>query len=289
MNYGIYYAYWQKNWDADFKKDIDNVAKLGFDILELGCIPLEGCSNAFLDELAAAAKDKGLKMTAGYGPRAEHNLASSDPAIIAGAKKYYLDMFQKLHRLGVTSLGGGLNSYWPVDYAKPVDKAGDWATSVKNMREVGKMAQEYDINLCIECLNRFEGYLTNTAKEGVRFCEDVGLPYVKVLMDTFHMNIEEDSFTEALVTAGARMGRLHVGEPNRKVPGKGRMPWHEIGQALRQIGYTGDVVLEPFVIPGGDVARDIKIWRDIEPATDFDSLNRNAKSALDFLRFCFEG
>ena len=57
------------------------------------------------------------------------------------------------------------------------------------------------------------------------------------MLDTFHMNIEEDSLGEAIRTAGPLLGHFHTGENNRRVPGKGRLPWHEIGTALREIGY----------------------------------------------------
>ena len=67
------------------------------------------------------------------------------------------------------------------------------------------------------------------------------------------MNIEEDSFSAAIRTAGPLLGHFHTGEANRRVPGKGRLPWHEIGTALREIGYDGTVVMEPFVKSGGGV------------------------------------
>ena len=60
-------------------------------------------------------------MTAGYGPASEHDL-SSDKATVENAKQFYRTLFPRLKRLGIDSRGDGLNSYWPVDYSKPVDK-----------------------------------------------------------------------------------------------------------------------------------------------------------------------
>lgn len=134
-------------------------------------------------------------------------------------------------------------------------------------------------------MNRFEGYLLNTAAEGVAFCEEVGLPNVKLLLDTFHMNIEEDSFYDAIVTAGARLRRLHTGETNRKVPGKGRIPWREIGDALAKIGFDGDVVMEPFVKQGGTIGSEIKVWRDLSDNADEAKMDADAKNALLFSRY----
>ena len=155
-------------------------------------------------------------------------------------------------------IGGALYSYWPVDYSKPIDKPGDWARSVAGVREVAKVAEDCGVDYCLEVLNRFENHMLNTAEEAVSFVEEVGSPSVKVMLDTFHMNIEEDSIGGAIRKAGARLGHLHTGECNRKVPGKGRIPWAEVGGALRDIGYQGSVVMEPFVTMGGKVGSDIR-------------------------------
>jgi len=194
-------------------------------------------------------------------------------------------MLGRLEKMGIRSIGGGLNSYWPVDYSKPIDKRRDWEIGVESVYEIGAVARDCGVDFCLECLNRFEGYLINTAEEGVRFVEDVGLPNVKLLLDTFHMNIEEDSFHDAILTAGTHLRRLHTGEANRRVPGQGRLPWNEIGCALRQIGFQGDVVMEPFVRMGGTIGSEIKVWRDISDGADEAQLDYDARRALEFSRF----
>ena len=79
------------------------------------------------------------------------------------------------------------------------------------------------------------------------------------------MNIEEESISNAIRTAGELLGHFHTGECNRMVPRVGRMPWKVIGDALKEIHYDGTVVMEPFVMPGGQVGKDIKVWREIVP------------------------
>ena len=186
------------------------------------------------------------------------------------------------------TIGGGIYSYWPVDYSRPVDKAGDWARGVANVREVGRVARDCGVDYCLEVLNRFEGYLLNTAAEGVAFGREVDVPAVKVMLDTFHMNIEEDDIGGAIRSAKGVLGHFHTGECNRRVPGKGRTPWHEIACALRDIDYRGSVVMEPFVRMGGTVGSDIKIWRDISCGADEARLDADAASALEFERYMFE-
>ncbi len=289
MRFGIYYAYWTRNWNVDYRDYIRKVKRLGFDILEMSVIPLINAPDSELLELKALAESEGLALTAGYGPSAQHNLGSSDPAIVKNAIDFYGEIFRKLELMDIHKIGGGVYSYWPVDYSKPVDKEGDWARSVANVRTVGKMAGDHGVDFNLEVLNRFEGYLINTAAEGRKFVEEVDVPAVKLLLDTFHMNIEENSMTEAIQTAGDLLGHVHVGESNRRVPGKGNLPWYEIGSALRSIGYDKDVVFEPFVMMGGEVGADIKIWHDISNGATEEDLDRDAKNSLEFLRHTFRG
>ncbi len=289
MKYGIYFAYWEKEWNADQKSYISKVKKLGFDILEISCAMLKNISREELVEMRDMARAEGVTLTAGYGPGPSENLASSDEAVVKNAVAFYTDILKKLEILDIHTLGGGIYSYWPVDYTKPIDKEGDWKRSVKNVRTVGKIAQACGVDYCLEVLNRFEGYLLNTCAECRQFVEEVDVPAVKIMLDTFHMNIEEDSMTEAILLAGDRLGHFHVGENNRRLPGKGNLPWYQIGSALRAIGYDKNVVMEPFVKSGGKVGNDIKVWRDLSMGAATEQLDRDAAASVAFLRNVFSG
>ncbi len=284
MKFGIYYAYWEQEWEADYKYYIEKAARLGFDILEIAATPIPGYSDKQLAELKACASDSGITLTAGHGPNAQQNLSSADPAVRANARTFYTDLLKRLYKLNIHLIGGAIYSYWPVDYTQPIDKAGDWGRSVEGVREIARVAEDCGVSFCLEVLNRFENYLLNTAEEGVEFVQQVGHPSVKLLLDTFHMNIEEDSMGGAIRTAGAHLGHLHTGECNRRVPGKGRIPWDEIGEALQDIGYNGAAVMEPFVRMGGTVGSDIKVWRDISRGADEAGLDTEARDALSFSR-----
>lgn len=111
--------------------------------------------------------------------------------------------------------------------------------------------------------------------------ERVGSPNCRVMLDTFHLNIEEDSIRNAIVSTGDRLGHFHIGENNRRAPGRGRMPWDEIFGALREINYGGVISMEPFLMPGGQVGRDISVYRDLRESADLDA---EAGLALQFVR-----
>jgi len=157
-------------------------------------------------------------------------------------------------------------------------------TSVK---EMGKTAQALGIDMCLEVVNRFETLILNTAEEAIQFCNEVNNPNVKILLDTFHMNIEEDNIGDAIRSAGKLLGALHVGEGNRTVPGQGHLPWDEIGKALRDIGFNGGAVMEPFVLQGGQVGKDIKVFRDLSGGADEEQMDAEIKAGLDFLKSKF--
>lgn len=285
MKHGIYYAYWEKQWQADYLPYIEKAAKLGFDILEIAASPLPFYSRQQMLEMKDCAAANGIILTCGHGPNPDQNLASSDPAVRANAKAFFTDLLQRLQIMDIHTIGGGIYSYWPVDYSQPIDKPGDWARSVEGVAEMAKIAESCGVSYCLEVLNRFEGYLLNTAEEGVQFVTEIGHPSVKIMLDTFHMNIEEDSIGGAIRRAGSLLGHFHTGECNRRVPGKGRTPWREISEALRDINYQGAIVMEPFVRMGGQVGSDIKIWREMNPGADDARLDLDAKQALEFQRY----
>lgn len=112
MKYGIYYAYWEKEWGGNFVPYTEKCARLGFDILEVACGAFDREDDRFFRELAAAAKANGLRLTGGYGPRKGHDLAGTDPAQVEAAFRFYADMFRKMELAGIDRLGGALYSYW---------------------------------------------------------------------------------------------------------------------------------------------------------------------------------
>ncbi len=290
MLYGIYNAYWTHEWSANYEYYIPKVKKLGFDVLEISCAALtrDYATDEKIRDLKKCADDNGIVLTAGYGPTKEQNLCSADDAVVKKAMEFFEMILPKLEMMDIKVLGGGLYSYWPLDPTLPMDKEKDTERAIKNMRKLSKVAEDCDVTLGMEVLNRYEGYMMNTCEEALRFIDAVDSSHVKVMLDTFHMNIEEDNMAAAIRLAGDKLGHLHLGEQNRRVPGKGSMPWQEIGQALRDINYQGAAVMEPFVMKGGTVGSEIKVWRDLVPDVTEEILDRDAKGAVEFVRHVFE-
>lgn len=289
MKYGIYFAYWTREWFADYKKYMDKVSGLGFDILEISCAALRDVytTKEQLIELREYAKERNLILTAGYGPTKAENLCSENPETVKRAMDFFTDLLPKLQLMDIKILGGGLYSYWPVDFSIKNNKEMDRARAVKNLKELSKVAEACNVTLGMEVLNRYEGYILNTCEEALSFVDEIGSDYVKIMLDTFHMNIEETNMGDAIRMAGSRLGHLHLGEQNRLVPGKGSLPWNEIGQALRDIDYQGAAVMEPFVMKGGTIGSEIKVRRDLLPQITEEKLDTDAKSSLTFVKHVF--
>lgn len=283
MKFGTLYAYWTREWTGDYKFFAEKVSCLGFDVLELSAGDLITMSDGKIRELRAAARDAGIEITSNIGPKKEYDVASADPEVRKNGIEFLSAVMRKMERLGSNALVGVLYTYWPNDFTD-LNKEAQWSRGVKSVKVLGHVAETLGIDLCLEVVNRFETHILNTAEEGVRYCRDVDCAHVKLLLDTFHMNIEEDDLAEAIRTAGSYLGHFHVGEGNRKLPGTGHLSWAEIGGALREISYNGAVVLEPFVKMGGQVGRDIKVWRDLSEGADLDEMDREIKKSLEFLK-----
>lgn len=282
---GIYFAYWTRNWSADFPYYIKKAAGLGFDILEITTACLIDMSKLKLDETKKTADENGVELTYCIGFSGDKDLASEDNTIRKEGMKYAQKTLETIHYMKGNVFGGINYSAWPGILNEGIfDKRPYLERSINSMKEVVKTAEDYNIMYCVEVVNRFEQYLINTAAEGIDFVNAVGSPSLKLLLDVFHMNIEEDSIGKAIVNAGDKIGHLHIGECNRKVPGKGHMPWDEIVEALKKIDYKGRIVMEPFVKMGGEVGRDIKIWRDLSNGANEEQLNLDAKQSLEFIR-----
>lgn len=284
MKYGVYFAYWEKEWEVDYLSYIQKVAELGFDILEIGALGLITLSNDQLIQLKSEAEKYQIILTAGIGIPTEYDVSSLDEETRQRGVDFFKDILDKMHICGIHHIGGTIYSYWPVDYRKQIDKKAIRKKSLLSMKELADYAKSYDITLLVEVLNRFEQFLINDAQEALEYVKELNKSNVKIMLDTFHMNIEEDNLYAAIKRVGNHLGHLHVGESNRKVPGKGHLPWNEIGQALHEINYDGFVVMEPFVRMGGKIGEDIKVWRDLSNNATDEILNSELRESLLFLK-----
>lgn len=278
---GIYYAFWTHDWVADFFPFIPKVKSLGYDILEVHSGILAEWTEAKRLSLSKAAADEGIQLSYGLGNSAENDVSSPDERIRQNGLQYMTSLIQAIGRMGGGVIQGSTYCAWPKSLGKGEVKQQYVDQSFKSMTHLAKVAEDNNVILNMEILNRFEQFIFNTVAEALPFVSAINSPNLGLLLDTFHMNIEEDSFSQAIVSAGKYMKGLHCGETNRKPVGMGRIPWKEIRNALDEIQFEGQIIQEPFAMSGGQVGQDISVWRDVIENPDLDKL---AADSAEFMR-----
>jgi D-psicose/D-tagatose/L-ribulose 3-epimerase len=274
---GIHYAYWTHDWNVDFVPLISRAAALGFEAFEVNAGTIARLGKQERRRLKDAGIAAGLSLSCCVGLPSSSDIASSSASTRAQGIAHLGRIADAMVDCGIDRLSGIIYSCWPgamEGREETRDEARGW--SIASMREAIKKAEDQGLLYAVEVVNRFEQFLLNTADEAVSYVQQVGSPNLRILLDTYHMNIEEDTFAGAIRTAGGHLGHFHIGENNRKPPGRGHIPWSEIGSSLKSVGYQGWVVMEPFLMKGGEVGRDIRVNRDVMPGADLDAEARAA-------------
>ena len=283
---GIFVNFWEKSWTINYPYYIDKVARLGYDILEFQAQPLLEIDNDKLRAIKKHADDAGIKLSYSLGLNPKYDVASPDADVRAGGVEYLQNIVRKIAVMegelfsGVTYAGWGVPSYF-VDAA---EKERLFARSVDSMQKVMTVAEREGVTVCCEAVNRFESPLVNTAAEAIRYADAVNSKCIGIHLDTYHMNIEENSIGDAIRLVGSRLRHFHTGENNRNVPGRGHLNWDEIFSALAEVGYKRDIVSEPFLQMGDEVGYDIRVWRDILENPTEERLDAEAAFLLDFTK-----
>jgi len=278
---GIFYAYWEHNWDADFVPYINKVASIGFNVLEINAGPVVDMPGTERKRLGKIASEAGIELTLCIGLSPVMDPASRDRKTRKRGVDFLQNAARVMNELNAKQLSGIIYGAWPTTLPEGENKQSYIDRSVESMKEAIKTAEDHDVFFNVEVINRFEQFMLNTVAEAHAYIHRIGSPNLRMLLDTFHMNIEEDSIGDAIRQAGRLLGHFHIGENNRRPPGNGHLPWDEIFFALRDINYSWHIVMEPFLMPGGEIGRDIRVFRDL---TFGDDLDEQAKKALAFVQ-----
>jgi sugar phosphate isomerase/epimerase len=126
----------------------------------------------------------------------------------------------------------------------------------ESLFELYEYTQNSGVKLLIEPVNRNETNLINSVEDALEFIETFGLPKFDLLVDIYHMNIEEPNIAVSLQKVGTRIGHVHLADSNRRVPGKGKINWEAVFHILQEIGYVGSCSIE--AIPGSNAEDDAR-------------------------------
>jgi D-psicose/D-tagatose/L-ribulose 3-epimerase len=275
MRFGINSLLFTETFDEGDLTLLERCRELGFDVLEITPVDPDRFPARRVRRLA---EELGLSINANFALPEDANTISPDHEVRRRGVELSKKIVDLCSEAGVEICCGANYCAWRYFTGRRRTED-EWKWGVECYREVAEYARERsDLLLAIETLNRFETYFLNLASDALRFVEDVGMPNVKVHLDTFHMNIEEDDMSAAIRACGDRLGYFHACGNQRGVPGRDLIPWHETLAALRDCGYRDCITIESFH-PRLKFAPLVSIWRDFA-----DSPEQLATEGLAFLR-----
>lgn len=265
--------------EAFIDKDVallERCKNMGFDAVEI--VPFD--PDKFpAKKVKKVAADLGLTINTGYGIPEEYNTISPDPAVRKRGVAFSKQLIDLSNEAGAEVFGGAVYCGWGYLSGK-MRTQDEWKWGVDAYREIAEYAASTSkLILGIEPLNRFESHFINTAADAVQFIKDVGVPNVRVHLDSFHMIREEDNFVSAMRQTGKYLGYFHACENQRGIPGTGLVPWRDVFRTFKEIGYDGCVTIESFDPNMEKVAKLCCIWRKLA-----DSPEQLATQGLRFLK-----
>ena len=271
-------------WEAPFSTAsihlFPKIKKMGFDVVE---IPIEDPSLIDIAVVKRALQENGLEPSFCIVFGDDKDLTSADVSLHQNCFSHAEKCFELATALGVSFVAGPL--YAAVGKARLAsenEKKAEWGRAVANLRALAGIAQTYNLEVALEPLNRFESDLINTAEDVVRLLDDVNEDNMKIILDSFHMTIEEQDIRKAIQTAGDRLIHIQVSENHRGIPGTGLSPWNEFAKGLADVNYSGSIVIESFTPENRELAAAVNIWKKLAPSQD-----EFALKGLEFLKNTF--
>jgi D-psicose/D-tagatose/L-ribulose 3-epimerase len=281
MQFGASSFIWVSPFSTQTLALIDKVHDLGFDLIEI-CVEEPDTIDVEAIAARAVAAKLGISICGAFGP--DRNISAEDEATRRSALAYLKRCIDFAGDLGSPFVSGPM--YAAVGETKMLDPTArdlQRSRAVESLRAAADYAARLGVKLAIEPLNRFETDLINTVDQGVRLIEEVGASNVGLLLDTFHMNIEEKDIPAAILRAAGRIVEFHACSSDRGTPGEDHLPWPQIAAALKTASYHGPIVIEAFTPEIREIARAVSIWRPL--AASQDDL---ARDGLKHLRKVFQ-
>lgn len=260
---------------------LPKVKEMGYDIFE---VAVEDASLINFVELKKVADDLGLKITisGAFGP--DRDISHTEKKYRDIGKQYIIDCIKIASLTGSPVFGGPLYSSVGKTRIVPADQKKqelDWC--LENLQEAVVVASDYGVVLGLEPLNRFETDMVNTVDQALSIVKEINSPSLKVVLDTFHSNIEEKDIPAAVRKLGKEwLCHVQGNESDRGTPGTGHLEWEGIRDALVEIGYDGAIVIETFGQPSKELARAACIWRPLANSAD-----ELASEGLEFYKRLF--
>lgn len=242
------------NWTAEAGKyAIEQTAKAGFDLIE---ILLPNSMEIDVKAVKKQLKENHLEVVCSLNLPKEAHIAFYPKE----AEKLIKNAIDKTSDLETNFLGGVLHGGIGVFSGNPLSET-EKNTIVEVWSSVADYAKEKGVNIAVEPINRYESYVCNTAENVLELIEKTEKDNLFLHLDTFHMNIEENNFRDPILLANQKLKHIHVTESHRGMLGEGTVNWNQFFDALKEINFEGNLVLENFSssIPG--MQQMVSLWQ----------------------------
>jgi sugar phosphate isomerase/epimerase len=252
---------------GDFERNVAKIAGWGYDGVELA---IRDPWLIDADELHGVVSAHGLAVPAiGTGQAwGEDGLSftSDDPDVRRAAIGRIMSHVPLAARLGADIIVGLIRGITPDGQTHDQSMA----YLIQALQECAATAAPAGVRLALEPLNRYETDLIHTVADGLELIERVGAANVGLLLDTFHMNIEEPLIEDSIRACGERIFHFHVADSNRWYPGAGHLDFQSILDALFATGYQGFISGEFMPLPDADTSAEqcIAYLRRLRPAQE---------------------
>jgi len=255
----------------------DRASGMGFDLIEI-CI--EDPSRLTPDALVAASERTGLSVSICGAFGSDRDVSHEDSAMRRRGIEYIKLCVEYAQQVGSPHVAGPMYSATgKTRLLPPEERKQQRAWAAESLREAADYAGERGVTLAIEPLNRFETDLVNTVEQALELLEMIDRENAGLMLDTFHMNIEEKSQRDAIRATGEKLFHFQVSENDRGTPGTGSVAWEDVWAGLSDIDYRGSIVIESFLPTVKEIARAVSLWRPV--ASSMDAL---ARDGLAFLK-----
>ena len=219
----------------------------GFDVVELS---LRDPADISKDWVQSLLSKYSLNLSAiATGQSCLHDamcLASPDESGVQGAVRRIGAHIEFASNFGAAVIIGGIRGSFS---GSESEKAAQHERALRTLATCADMAAVHGVQLLIEPVNRYETNFINTAEEAIQFIDKAGHPEIKLLLDTFHMNLEEVDIIVTLRKYSDRIGYIHFADSNRQAPGLGHFPFHQVMSTLLEIDYQGVITAEILPLP----------------------------------------
>lgn len=264
MRYGVHCRLWTTGWTNANLDLIDHAKALGYSAFEISLLNLNGIDPSRIRQRAEASD---IEVVGAVGQAQDKALATPDRVLRERTVAYLKAAVEAVREMGSRLLGGML-------YATPGRFSGRGPTQdeigwiTEGLAEVARLARACGVTIALEPVNRYETYLLNTAAQAQAVVDAIGEPHVGLLLDTYHMNIEERGIAATVRRHARSLQHLHLNESDRGMLGGGNIDWPGLFAALQEIGYAGIGSIETFGAPSTELPVITSMWRRLFPSAD---------------------